>query len=486
MLTLLGGRRRFCDGVTRRDALKAGAASLIGGFFGLPNLSRGDQARLDGLPSGRAKSVIMIFLHGGAATQDMFDLKPDAPSEIRGEFKPVATNVPGIQICEHLPRMSRWMHRAAIVRTVNHKAGCHNTLPAFTGYEVLVPDQASANPNHPPSMGSVCEYVKQTRTSGGRPDDLPAYVCVPNHLGWGEAGRRPGIYGGFLGQRFDPLSAECSPFTDPGADTKNRPHPPEIRGEPRVPHCVLEDGITLDRLNRRQALVQQLDAVLRRGDALRTFDNFDKTRERAFSLLTSTRLRAAFNLGGEDPRLRDRYGRSLFGSSVLAARKLVEAGVRFVNVFWDNYAPRLGVADYGWDTHEYNFITLRDHYLPWLDRTWSALIEDLESRGLLDETLVVVTSDFGRTPRVNNLAGRDHWTYCYSTLLAGAGIRGGTTYGESDAQAAFVKDRPVSTADLCATIYDCLGIDPHMLVYDRTSRPIPVAHGGEPIRDILT
>jgi hypothetical protein len=326
-------------------------------------------------------------------------------------------------------------------------------------------------------MGSVCEYLKRG------PGDLPAYVCLPHHLGWGEAGHRPGIYGGFLGQRYDPFCAEANPYTEPGMPTKDRAHPAELRGEPRIPNGVLGADLTLDRLDQRRSLLMQVDDGFRQADSAAA--RFQDTRQRAFSVLTSAQLRSAFDLDRESPRLRDRYGRSLFGASTLVARKLVEAGVRFVNVFWDNYAPRLGVADFGWDTHEYNFITLRDHYLPWLDRTYSALLEDLDGRALLDETLVVVLSDFGRTPRINKDAGRDHWTWCYSVLLAGAGIRGGSVHGESDAQAAFIKDRPVSPADVCATIYHCLGIDPEMPITDRTGRPVPVAQGGQPIRDIL-
>src|SRR5205823_2687811 len=218
---------------------------------------------------------------------------------------------------------------------------------------------------------------------------------------------------------------------------------------------------------------------------MRRGEQFERTRDRAFDVLTSAKLRAAFDLERENPRLRDRYGRSLFGSSVLVARKLVESGVRFVNVFWDNYAPRFGVADYGWDTHEVNFRTLRDCYLPWLDRTVSALLDDLNERGLLDSTLVLIHSDFGRTPRVNKDAGRDHWTYCYSVFLAGGGIKGGSVYGESDAHAASVKDRPVSPADICATLYHCLGIDPEMSIRDRTDRPHSVALGGRPITEVI-
>jgi hypothetical protein len=479
MLTLLGRPRRFCDGLTRRELLQAGSLSLLSGLLSAPTLYGSSGSSAVRARPGQSKAVISIFLHGGAATQDMWDLKPDAPVEVRGEFKPVATSAPGVRICEHLPKVARWMHRAALVRTVNHKAGCHNPLVAFTGCDMVVPEQANANPNHPPSMGAICEYLRQGRAT------MPAYVCLPHHLGWAEGGRRPGIYGGYLGQRYDPLCADCTAFYDPGVDLKNRGRPPELRGEPRLPHKVLQEGLTLDRLHSREDLLQQLEQKLRDAEKQLVLNRYDRTRERAFDVLSSARLRQAFDLERETPRLRDRYGRSLFGQSVLVARKLVESGVRFVNVFWDNYAPRFGVADYGWDTHELNFITLRDCFLPRLDRTLSALLDDLDQRGLLDQTLVLVHSDMGRTPRVNKDAGRDHWSYCYSAFLAGGGVRGGSVYGESDAHAASVKDRPASPADICATVYHCLGIDPEMPIHDRTARPVPVALGGKPLQEIL-
>ena len=232
MLTMLGSKRRFCDGLTRRETLKAGALALLGGMS-LPRLLQAEHASRQRQP-GRAKSVIMLYLLGGAATQDMVDLKPNAPPEVRGEFRPVSTNVPGIQICEHLPRMARWMHKVAVVRSLNHKAGCHNTLPSYTGHEELLQDITGTRETYPPSMGSVCEYLK---ASGGRQsavDDLPAYVYLPCYLGWGQAIRRPGPYAGFLGQRYDPLFTECQPHADPGTNPRAG-YPATVRGEPRLP-----------------------------------------------------------------------------------------------------------------------------------------------------------------------------------------------------------------------------------------------------------
>ena len=471
MITVLGSKRRLCDGLTRRETLKAGALSLLGGAFNLPSLLWAEEKRKGHVRPGKAKSVILLYLLGGAPTQDMFDLKPNAPEKIRGEFKPVASNVSGIQVCELLPRTARWMHRAALVRSVNHKAGCHNPLPSYSGYEVALPDITSTKDTYPPSMGSVCEYLRKER------DDLPAYIYLPNYAGAGNAGgtvRYPGPYAGFLGTRYDPLFSEFDK-----TNILKRPGALILGGEPFLSRNTrLAEGITLDALQTREGLLEQFNRQQRRLESNRALDDVSRIQQRALSLLTSTRLKSAFDLKAVDPRLRDRYDRTLFGSSALVARRLVEAGVRFVNVTWD--FP----GDNSWDTHAANFTWLRGA-LPALDATYSALLEDLERHGLLDETLVVLMSDMGRTPQVNKAAGRDHWTYCYSVLFAGAGIRGGTVCGASDAHAAYVKDRPVSTSDICATIYDCLGIDPEMPVHDRGGRPVPVAHGGRPIREIL-
>jgi hypothetical protein len=477
MITMLGSPRRCCDGLTRRETLTAGALTLLSGALNLPSLFAAEAQRPAEAKPGRAKSVILLNLLGGAATQDMFDLKPDAPAGVRSEFKPIDTNVPGIRVCEHLPRMAQWMHRAAVVRSVNHKAGCHNCLPLYTGNEELQLDQHPRD-SDPPSMGSVCEYLNK------RHGDFPAYVFMPCWLGWGQAFRRSGPYGGFLGKRYDALTTQCEPFTDPGAKPAAG-SPAVVHGTPFLGDNTLPEGLTIDRLNMRRSLLQQLDDQLPRAEAASNSLTFDLTRRRAFDLLTSSPVRAAFDLKGEDPRLLDRYGNTLFGHSSLIARRLVEQGVRFVNVTWDLFWDRIKIDYDAWDTHTKNFPILRDNKLPHLDQTYAALLEDLEARGLLDETLVVLMSEMGRTPRVNGNGGRDHWTFCYAALLAGAGIRGGTLYGASDSQAAYVKDRPVSPADLCATIYHCLGIDPDMTVPDRSGRPVPVSQGGHVVNDIV-
>jgi hypothetical protein len=476
MLTMLGSPRRTCDGITRRETLAAGALSLLGAGFTLPNLLRAEQSQPPESRPGKAKSVILLYLLGGAATQDMWDLKPDAAAGVRSEFKPIATSAGGVRICDQLPLMSRWMHKSALVRSVNHKAGCHNCLPCYTGFEVPQPDQHPRD-THPPSMGSVCEFLQRDRES-----EFPAYVYMPCWLGWGQVFRRAGPYAGFLGKRFDPFTTECQPYGVKGVSAA-----PGlggvVYGTPILPDSNLGAEMTIDRLNTRKTLLQQIDDRVRKVESLPA-QTFDRHQQRSLSLLTSSAVRSAFDLSNEDPKLLDRYDRTLFGNSTLIARRLVEAGVRFINVTWDLFWDRVKIDYDAWDTHSNNYPILKGK-LPRLDKTFDALMRDLTERGLLDETLVVVMSEMGRTPKVNAAGGRDHWTHCYSVMLAGAGIRGGTVYGASDSQAAYVRDNPASTADICSTIYSCLGIDPDTTIPDRTGRPTAINNGGQPIKDIL-
>jgi hypothetical protein len=481
MLTMLGTPRKLCDGWTRRETLKAGALSMLGGLS-LPGLLGAEAARSG--QAGKAKHVICLYLLGGAATQDMFDLKPDAPTGVKSEFKPIATSAPGVQVCEHLPKLARWMHKAAVVRSVHHQAGCHNPLPGYTGWEGMPPDIISTKDTYPPSMGAVCEYLRQQNGDYRPGIDLPDYVYMPCYLGWGQAIRRPGPYAGFLGKQYDALYTEVEPYLDAGKACA--PGQPQIvRGAPRLPESKLTEGVTLDRLSGRHSLLEQFEKERHRLDGHPAPASFDRQQQRAFQLLTSASVRAAFDIEREPPAVRDRYGRTLFGSTTLTARRLIESGVRFVNVTWDIFWDRYKIDYDGWDTHTKNFPILKDWNLPQFDQTVSGLMEDLDTRGLLDETLIVVLSEMGRTPRVNGNGGRDHWTHCFSVFLAGAGLRGGSICGASDAQAAYVKDRPVKPADIVATVYHCLGIDPDMPVYERGGRPVPVAQGGQPVREIL-
>jgi hypothetical protein len=327
-------------------------------------------------------------------------------------------------------------------------------------------------------MGSVCAYLERDE-----PRVLPPYVYLPCSLGWGEARKKAGPHAGFLGRRYDPFCTECTASVD---------HPPDdiwspqvVRGEPHLAGASLPSEVSLERLSSRRRMVgefdQQFVAMISQGG----LGDYPRHERLAFEMLTSAPVRDAFDLSREDPRLRERYGLTLFGSAALLARRLVERGVRFINVSWDNYSQRFGVSKAAWDTHERNFPMLRETLLPNFDQTYSAFLADLDARGLLDETLVVTMGEMGRTPRVNAKGGRDHWTYCYSVLFAGAGIQGGTIFGASDHHAAFIKDNPVHIRDICATIYHALGIDPAMPVHDRSGRPVPIAHGGRPVTEIL-
>jgi hypothetical protein len=482
-ITILGNSRRACSGPTRRETLKVGALSLLGGLFNTQSLLALESSLPGKLRPARAKSVVLLYLQGGPPTQDMWDLKPQAPGGVGGEFKPIATSAAGVEIGELLPLSARTMHHSAIVRSVYHNGGCHKNLPMYTGYDVNLPDEEFRD-SDPPSMGSVCAYLARDRQQ-----ELPTYAYLPCPLGWGEVRKKAGPHGGFLGRRYDAFATECTAYVDNPPDDIWKPQ--VVRGDPRLADVELLDGITLDRLADRRRLVEQFDDQFRAAaaerDALeRDLGNFPREQRLAFDMLTSAKVREAFDISRENDATRDRYGRTLFGASTLLARRLVERGVQFVNVSWDNFSKRFDVSKAAWDTHQRNFPMLRETLLPSFDQTYSAFIEDLDARGLLDETLVVTMGEMGRTPRINKDGGRDHWTFCYSVLLAGAGIRGGTICGASDEQAAFVKDKPVHIRDICATIYDLLGIDPEMPVYDRANRPIAVAHGGQAIAEILS
>lgn len=468
MLRILGSRRRCCDGVTRRESLRAGALSALGGF-GLSQMLAAEAAGK--VHDARAKNVIFIFLLGGAATQDMYDLKPEAPSEVRGEFKPIPTTVPGIEVCEHLPKFATLAHQFAFIRSVTHKAGCHNCLPCYTGYDLMPPDQHPRN-SDAPSIGSVLHYLSRPET------ETPPYVYMPNWLGWGQSFRRAGPYGGFLGKQYDPLTTECMPYYDKDSFAPSPGKPQIVRGMPLLPGTSLDDGMTLDRLSIRRSLLQQFDDERRRLDAFAAPASYQKNQQQAFELLSSSAMRRAFDVSQEDPSTIERYGQTLFGNTALTARRLIEAGVRFVNVTWDLFWGPVNVDYDAWDTHTNNFSILKQNKLPGFDQTMFALMTDLEERGLLNETLIVVTSEMGRTPRINGNAGRDHWTNCYGSLMAGAGIKGGSVYGASDSQAAYVADKPVRPADLLATIYRTLGIDPATRVPDLTGRPVEISQGG--------
>lgn len=465
MLSVLGRPVRLCDAVSRREALRVGGL----GFTGLAWshwLRAAAAASRPGRTSasggfGKARACILVYNYGGPSHLDVFDLKPDAPREVRGEFKPAATSVPGVAITEHLPRLARLARRYAIVRSVTHRDNDHavGAYLALTGYSHPRSDvlgiEPPASAQDMPSLGSVASRLK--------PADRPVFSYVTlgdlRHLGNHDS---MGQNAGCLGRVYDPFTIPFVRPTCAGLD---------MHGLAAV--MAEMDGL---RLGGRRQLRGQLDRAapaLETAAGARELDAFTR---RAFELLASPASRAAFDVGREPPRVRDFYGPTPFAQNCLLARRLVEAGVPLVTVY------SFGNRD--WDTHAGNFRALKDELLPPTDRGLSALLEDLDGRGLLDETLVVWMSEMGRTPRINRESGRDHWSFCYSILLAGGGVRGGQVYGSSDRTAAYPSTNPVSPADVAATIYHCLGIDSRAHVTDQQGRPLVVCTGN-PIQPLL-
>jgi hypothetical protein len=472
MLRMLGPASQVCDGTTRREVLRAGALGLLGGMT-LPQLLQAQQTRP--ARAGKAQSVILLSLFGGPSHLDMFDLKPDAPVEIRGEFKPIATSVPGLDICEHLPLTARAMHRATLIRTHSHPYNSHNpynVLTGFTGGNDR--ENYFAKRTDHPSMGSVMQYA------GLRSKGVPSYVCMPAFPGYSQSLRRAGPYGGYLGSQYDPLFTVCNPKFDREFNQDQSFYDPITpMGDPVLPSADGLPEVTLNRLDRRRSLLEQVDSERARLHASRATESMTYFQREALELLTSSRLQKAFDLSQETDATRDRYGRDLNGSSTLLARRLVESGVKFVTVTTESKGAG------HWDSHAKNFSMLQKFLLPNLDQIYTALVDDLAERGLLDSTLVVVMGEMGRSPRVNRAAGRDHWPQCGFSLLTGGGVKAGCVFGKTDKEAGYPIDHPVSSGDIVATIYQLLGVDPHLMVPDLSGRPIHVAHGGEPIWDIL-
>ncbi|MBC8353664.1 MAG: DUF1501 domain-containing protein [Planctomycetes bacterium] len=476
MLSIQGRGTKLCDGITRRELMRVGGLSLFGGMT-LPRLleAAGDR----GGPSGRVKSVVLFNMLGGPSHQDMFDMKPLAPKEIRGEFQPIATSVPSLQICEHMPNTAKLMHKACLIRSVTHGYNSHNPLNIMTGFLAGDPKQLRPERSDPPDIGAICQYLEMG------PRDMPGAFCLPCYPGWGERSqypgiRRPGPYGGFLGSQYDPLISVCNPTFDHVPERKYY-DPVWPMGAPVLPLDEPPPEMTLDRLNERRTLLEQFDDQSRELDAADAVGRMNRVKQQAFSMIRSSRTRDAFDLSHESDETRDRYGRNLHGSSMLVARRLVEARVPFISVHAENFIPH----GFTYDMHENNFGMLKDYNLPVFDKLYPAFVEDLEARGLLDSTLIVVMGEMGRSPKVNAKAGRDHWPQCGFCLLTGGGTSPGAVFGATDKHAAYPTSDAVSPSDIVATIYHLLGIDPHMTVDDPAGRPIPIAHGGEVIREVL-
>jgi hypothetical protein len=441
---------RHPRGVVRREFLQVGYSGFLG--LGLSGLLAGQarEAHAEGrrLNTGRARSVILIFLTGAPSHIDTFDMKPDSPDGIRGEFKPIETKAPGVRICEHLPRLAARADRLAIVRTLSHQNTNHlnGTHQVLTGHPQpgAFFDKVASRDDYP-CYASALDYIRP------RQDGVPSGVMLPTHLMEGPL-TWPGQNAGFLGPKHDPWQI------------KGDPSKPEFR----VESLMLPEGFSVERLEKRRNLLDEMSAQRDTLAAASANDPLARQRDLAYALLLSGKVARAFEMGREDPRVRDRYGRHMFGQSLLLARRLVEAGVPVVQA-------NMGRVQ-NWDTHGENFRRLKNELLPPLDQGISALLDDLDATGLLDETLVVITGEFGRTPKVMG-TGRDHWSSVFSAVFAGAGVRGGQAIGQSDRTGAFPASRSYSPGDLAATIYRSLGIDPGTEMRDRLNRPIRLGSG---------
>ncbi len=430
---------------------------------------------------GKARSTILIWLSGGVSHIDTWDLKPEAPVEFRGEFRPIATSAPGIRLCEHLPELAKQAHHLAVVNSLghfgrgtgDHHAGYYYNLTGHApdpSFRALLNDRKPM-PGDWPFLGSVVASRRPTHPY------LPQLITLPQKPGAPQY-TRPGQFSARLGLEFDPVYVH-------GALDK----PLDFA----LPTLSLQGDVTVERLQSRRGLLRAVDESIRTFERTSSIRDYSGQQQRAFSLLTSARSKAAFHVAEEPPSVRARYGATLNGMSMLLARRLVEAGVPFVSVFWmeDPALDKLCKSGGGWDTHGNNFGCLRDRLLPEFDRSFSALLEDLHKRGTLDETLVLVNSEMGRQPRVGDRrsggasgAGRDHWTHCMSVLLAGGGIKGGQTYGSSDKFAAFPADHPVAPEDIAKTVYYAMGIE-DLEAVDREGRPFSLLEEGAPLKSLF-
>jgi hypothetical protein len=487
MLPILGSRKALCDGVTRRDLLQIGGLGLFGlGLADLLELQAGPAAAAHRF--GQAKACILIHLFGAHPQHETFDPKPAAPAEIQGEMGAIHTSVPGVAIGEGLPQVARIMDRITLVRSLTHPFPLHHVHYALSG----IPDASSrveATPNDRslwPFLGSVVDYIDAQRSASA--PRVPRNIALPFRLyARANFALLGGPYAGFLGSRYDPVWTD---FAAPG--TRPVPNPTGrtdlldpyggIRPEDRFDLAgEMPQDLSIERLGLRRSLLAQFDRA--RANLDERMEAFSRNQQTAFSLLTAPHLARALDVAREPRPLRDRYGMNLFGQSLLAARRLVEAGSRCVTVIWDAY----GDATAGWDTHFHHYARLRELLLPGFDAGFASLILDLETRGLLDQTLVLVLSEHGRTPRLTNRpgAGREHWSSAYCGVLAGGGIARGRVVGRTDSIAGDVAETPVSPKDVLATALHLLGIDPHTLVADRLNRPVPVAGEGAIRREFL-
>jgi len=460
--------------LARRELLRVGGLSLLGlNSFDLARL-RAAEPRGDKPVAGRHNSCIFIFLFGGPSHIDLWDMKPQAPVEIRGEFKPIATSVPGIQICEHLPRMAAQMDKLCLLRSMEHRMPVHGPACSemYSGRPYFGPPVTDqARPEDWPSLSALTMRFAERRAA------LPPAVVLPWYTQFaGQDKRIAGQTGGRMGELNNPFLVQGDP-----SDEKF-----DVQG------LRLAADMPVGRVQARRELLNELQSVLPPSlGGVPAVQMFDSHVDTAFSLLGDQKANEAFRLDKEPAQTRANYGGGKFGQSLLLARRLVEAGVSLVTVNWDDESRAEKVSPF-WDTHNHNFASLKDRLAPTFDASFAALVDDLAQRGLLETTLIVVTGEFGRTPRIGQIvqngmtekSGRDHWPHAFTVLLAGGGVRGGQAYGETNRIGAFVKDRPVSPADLSATILYHLGIDFSRDYWDEFQQVTQKLSAGRVIRDL--
>lgn len=482
----------------RRQALLTGSAALGLPWLTMPTPAQAATAALQS-SFGRAKRVLLLYLQGAASQFETWDPKPDAPEGIRGQWKAISTAVPGTAICEQLPRLARCTDRMALVRSMTHAHNNHSNLYTLTGAPA-VDFSSETNPHdirHHPFFCSVLDYLAD-RTGGDSLPKVPRNIGLPwRFSSYAPFVRRAGPYASFLGQGYNPVWTE---FDGKATKTVSRVSFFDLLKNVDVddPHLGITpdsrlrisndaqplNGLTPDRLRTRRTLLQQLDEPRRAFNDHAGGRGLDRYSEMAWTMMTSSALQDALDVGQEPTSLREQYGMTLFGQSVLTGRRLLEAGCRFVSVFWDEYK----VINTAWDTHFDHFSRLQQELLPGFDAAVSTLLSDLGERGLLDDTLILCLTEHGRTPKINNLergGGRDHWSQVYSVMLAGAGIQPGTVVGASDDTGAFVQDRPVSPEDILATTYHLMGISPETTIPDLRKRPVRLVSGGNVIDELL-
>ncbi len=446
--------------LSRREMVQIGGSALLG--MSLPGLLRAKAAegRRETQIRPTADSCIIIFLNGGPSHLDMWDMKPTAPLEIRGEFQPIASSVPGVSVCEHLPRFATQVHLGTLIRSAHHSVNNSHAAAVYCGLTGHDRGElgGGAKSTDNPAIGSVVGLCRPPVEA------VNPFVSLPYVTAEGAGGPpQPGFFGGWLGRSHDPLFV----LKDPNA------------ADFEMPELSLPTGVDESRFQARKDLGRTLGGLpdgFQRDERLRDLDRFQQL---AFELVTSPAAQRAFRIDREDPRTRDRYGRNIYGQSVLLARRMVEAGTRVVSISW---APD---ANATWDTHGQNFRSLKDRLLPQLDAALGSLLDDLQARSLLERTLVVVMGEFGRSPKINGAAGRDHWNFGYSLFLAGGGIKAGYVHGASDKIGARPQSDPVTPAEIVATIYRCLGIAPDLMLHDQLGRPLAVVPNGEAIGAIL-